>query len=223
MEDYDFIDSSPTQSAGKRRGRPPLINKDIEDSFAKTGIIRKPKNFERLKEVWKQQIKSDGITDEASSSSEPREAFSKKFICVAPYTPRGPKPGQKRKPYKKRKGSKKKPAEKDEARIQKEKETAEAKGKAPRKRKQKDQSPSRAKPACKRLKLDDESSDEANEEGADVKEEDATVKQEEKSEQERELEIELERRMEIERAVKGLIKEEVLYKDEETYENDDLD
>lgn len=185
----DSIDFS-VKTGGKKRGRPALINRDVESSFAKTGVIRKPV-YLLQKEEADSQAAVEVSSDSQPSSSGAREAVSKKFISVEPFTPRGPKPGQKRKPYKKRKGKKK--AETEEARLQREKEIAEAGTKAPKKRKPKDQ-PKASRAVCKKLKLDDV---------MDIFPNDSEEPTAEARESEEEYETEL--------AIKNLIEQEELY------------
>ncbi len=128
------------KARGKKRGRPPMLN------------VRKPIYL----------LKEDEADSEASSgyqsTSKVKEGVSKKYISVKPFILRGPKSGQKRKPYKKHKTTKNNKVEK--VKVQKEKEMPEAKKRCPRKSKELVLAPCfvkllRLKLPLKKVKFDD--------------------------------------------------------------------
>ena len=120
----------------KKRGRP-RIHMEISDSYAKTGIIRKPTYLLKkqlvdskvpaiasssAKRYFLRSSPVDSSTDsdsvnesESDQQSSPltytsiKEPVSKVFISVEGFKKRGPKPGQKRNKYKKRKQATKRP------------------------------------------------------------------------------------------------------------------
>lgn len=101
----------------RKRGRPRLYPENT-DSYAKTGVIRKPiylmKNVDASSEdddaptaVSSPEVDSDVPRDieqpESPVSAASSQPVSKVFISVEGFKKRGPKPGQKRDKYKKRK------------------------------------------------------------------------------------------------------------------------
>lgn len=115
----------------RKRGRP-RVYVELDDTYAKTGIIRKPlylleklvvgkreldfssrseaKEYCQLSSPTDSSAESDSVDEEDQSSPSKftgiKEPVSKVYISVEGFKKRGPKPGQKRNKYKKHRTTK---------------------------------------------------------------------------------------------------------------------